>query len=313
VTCHNCNIQCSKFGRDRKGYQRFRCRTCTKTFTQPHNGHISGMYVSTEKAEKVLRLFVEGCSIRSIERITEMHRDTIMRLLTVVGEGCERMLEEKIRKIPVRDVQCDEMWGFVGCKERMKTEDHPATFGDAYCFVAIERGTKLVLAWHLGRRSTRDTEAFTEKIDAATTGRFQITTDGFSAYPDAISLSLGTRVDYAQLIRVYASPVDGEHRYSPPEVVDAVPVPRIGRPAPQRICTSHVERQNLTMRMCIRRLTRLTNGFSKKWTNLKAMLALYFAYYNMCRTHQSIRVTPAMSAGISDHIWSLEELIHACA
>ena len=240
-----------------------------------------------------------------------MHRDSIMRLLALVGERCERMLEDRIRNIRVADVQCDELWGFIGCKERNKAADAPATFGDAYCFVAIERKTKLVLAWHLGRRTIRDTEAFTEKIDAATTGRFQITTDGFSAYPDAISLSLGTRVDFAQLIKVYASPRDGEQRYSPPEVVDAIPVPRIGRPVPRRISTSHVERQNLSMRMCIRRLTRLTNAFSKKWQNLKAALALYFAYYNFCRVHQTLRVTPAMEQGIADRVWTLGELLAA--
>jgi IS1 family transposase len=269
------------------------------------------MYTGTQKAESVLRLLVEGNSIRSVERITGMHRDTIMRLLALVGERCERMLESRIRNLPVSDVQCDEMWGFVGCKEKNKREDTPETFGDAYCFVAIERRTKLVLSWHLGRRTSRDTVAFTEKIDAATTGRFQITTDGFSAYPDAISLCLGTRVDFAQLIKVYASPRDGEQRYSPPEVVDAIPVPRIGRPAPQRISTSHVERQNLTMRMCIRRLTRLTNGFSKKWEHLKAALALYFAYYNFCRVHQTLRVTPAMEHGLTDHVWTLGELLAA--
>jgi transposase-like protein/IS1 family transposase len=311
MTCHNCKTQCGKFGKDRKGYQRFRCAACAKTFTAPHNGHVEGMYVSTEKAEKIVRLLVEGMSIRSIERCTGTHRDTIMRLLVTVGERCERLLEEKIRKTPVRDVQCDEMWGFVGCKERKKTKEHPQTFGDAYCFVAIERKTKLVLTWHLGRRAMRDTVAFTEKIDAATTGRFQITTDGFGAYPDAIQYSLGTRVDFAQLIKVYGSPTDGEHRYSPPEVIESIPVSRIGTPDRQRICTSHVERQNLTMRMCIRRLTRLTNAFSKKWENLKAALALYFAYYNFCRVHQTIRVTPAMQSGITDRISKLEELIYA--
>jgi transposase-like protein len=159
MTCSNCCLSANRFGKDRKGYQRFRCPKCRKTFTQPHNGTIHGMYVSTDKAEMIVRLFVEGTSVRSIERLTGMHRDTILRLLALVGERCERcercerMLEDKIQKVPVRDVQCDEMWGFVGCKERVKTAEHPTTFGDAYCFVAIERKTKLVLAWHLGRRN----------------------------------------------------------------------------------------------------------------------------------------------------------------
>jgi transposase-like protein/IS1 family transposase len=311
MTCHNCKTECSKFGRDRKGCQRFRCATCRKTFTEPHKGTIHGTYASTEKAAIVIRLLAEGNSIRSIERITGMHRDTILRLLVIVGERCERMLEDKISGVRVKDVQCDEIWAYVGCKQRNLREEHPTSFGDAYCFVAIERESKLILAWHLGRRNVFDTEVFTEKINAATTGRFQITTDGFAAYPQAIHYTLGTRVDFAQLYKVYASPTDGEHRYSPPEVVDAIPVPRIGRPEPQRISTSHVERQNLTMRMCIRRLTRLTNAFSKKWQNLKAALALYFAYYNFCRVHQTLRVTSAMQSGLTDHVWTIGELISA--
>lgn len=309
MTCAQCCLSANRFGKDRKGYQRFRCPKCGRTFTQPHNGNVQGMYTSSQRAETVLRLLVEGNSIRSVERITGMHRDTIMRLLILVGERCERMLEERIRRVPVRDVQCDEIWGFVGCKEKNKREEMPATFGDAYCFVALERKTKLVLAWHLGRRTRRDTFAFAEKMDAATGGCFQITTDGFTPYPDAINWCFGSRVDYAQLIKIYASPRDGEQRYSPPEVVDAIPVPRIGRPVPQRICTSHVERQNLSMRMCIRRLTRLTNAFSKNWRNLKAALALYFAYYNLCRVHQTLRVTPAMRTGLTDHVWSVAELL----
>ncbi len=181
--------------------------------------------------------------------------------------------------------------------------------GDAYCFVAIERNTKLVLTWHLGRRTTRDTEAFTEKLNEATAGEFQITTDGFAAYRDAVSYSLGTGVDFAQLIKVYAAAPEGERRYSPAEVVSTEVVPVIGHPNPDKICTSHVERQNLSIRMGMRRMTRLTNAFSKKWENLKAAYALWFAFYNFCRVHQSLRVTPAMGAGISNHVWNLGELL----
>lgn len=312
MTCHNCKVECSKFGRDRKGYQRFRCAECRKTFTAPHNGHLPGMYVTTETAARVIQLLVEGVSVRSVERITGVHRDTIIRTLRTIGEGCERMSARVISKLPVHDVECDEMWGFVGCKEKNVTDEHPSSFGDAYCFVGIERHTKLVLAWHLGRRTSPDTYTFIEKLDVATVGRFQITTDGFGGYPEAIDMNLGTRVDYAQLIKIYASPRDGEQRYSPPEVINAIPVPRLGRPDRQRISTSRVERQNLSMRMCIRRLTRLTNAFSRKWESLKAAIALYFAYYNFVRIHSSLRVTPAMQQGISDHVWSIKELVYAC-
>jgi IS1 family transposase len=208
----------------------------------------------------------------------------------------------------VRDVQCDEIWGFVGCKEKRNLNGDPMR-GDAYCFVAIERNTKLVLSWHLGRRTARDTMAFTEKVNEATSGQFQITTDGFAPYFDAIHTCLGTRVDFAQLIKVYAAPADDEHRYSPASVVEAIAKPVWGQPDPDRICTSHIERQNLSIRMGMRRMTRLTNAFSKKWENLKAAYALWFAFYNFCRVHQTLRVTPAMEAGIASHVWTLEELI----
>ncbi|MGH9327610.1 MAG: IS1 family transposase, partial [Terriglobia bacterium] len=180
---------------------------------------------------------------------------------------------------------------------------------DAYCFTAIERDTKMVMAWHLGRRSARDTVAFTDKLNSATSGRFQVTTDGFSAYRDAIEDSFGADVDFAQLIKVYANPREGEQTYSPAEVVATEVVPVIGRPDPEKICTSHAERQNLTMRMQIRRFTRLTNGFSKKWENHYAALSLWFAYYNFVRIHSSIRVTPAMEAGLTDHAWTIEEML----
>ena len=162
--------------------------------------------------------------------------------------------------------------------------------------------TKLILSWHLGRRTERDTLAFAEKLNEATGGAFQITTDGFSAYFDATHTSLGTRVDYAQLIKVYGTPAEGEHRYSPARIVEVIAKPVWGQPDADRICTSHVERQNLTMRMHIRRLTRLTNAFSKKLENHKAALAIHFAYYSFCRVHQMSRVTPAMEAGLTDHV-----------
>jgi transposase-like protein/IS1 family transposase len=312
MTCHNCKTECRKFGRTRKGQQRYQCCQCRKTYSERTNEHLGGMYTSPEEIEAVVKLFVEGCSVRSIERITGLHRDTILRALVIVGHRCERLLERVAHGLPVSDVQCDEMWGFVGCKEKRNVTGDPER-GDAYCFVAIERNTKMVLAWHLGRRTARDTEAFTEKLNEATAGHFQITTDGFRPYVEAIHYSLGTRVDFAQLIKVYAAPAEDEHRYSPARVIAAVPEPKWGQPDPQRICTSHVERQNLTMRMHIRRLTRLTNAFSKKRENLRAALALHFAWYNLCRTHRPLRVTPAMEAGVSSHVWSIGELLKSAA
>ena len=270
------------------------------------------MYLPMEKATQVLQLLLEGCSIRSTERITDVNRNTILRLLVLAGERCERLMESRIRNVPVDDVQCDEIWGYCFKKEQNKwfREVNRKDIGDAYCFTAIERNSKLLLAWHLGRRDGPSTHSFIGKLRKATSDKwFQLSTDGFAPYVPAIDLALIDRCDYAQVVKVYVSPREGEQRYSPADVVKAVPYPVMGNPDRNRICTSHVERQNLTMRMQIRRLARLTNAFSKKWDNLKAALALYFCWYNFCRVHRSIRMTPAMEAGITDHIWDIAEIM----
>lgn len=314
MVCHNCQLKAQRYGKDRKGNQRFRCLPCNKSFSEPQEKPLGNMYLPMDKALLCLNLLVEGVSIRSIERITGVEKKTILSLLVLVGEKCERLLDEKLRKVKVNDLQLDEMWGFVSMKEKTKKRKgkDDVTLGDAYTFVAIERHSKLVVAWHLGRRTERDTLAFTEKVYQAvdgTEGRFQVSADGFAAYPDALAYSLGTRVDFAQLIKIYGVSDDEDHRYSPSQIKEVVTVPVFGNPDSDRICTSHVERQNLTMRMMMRRLTRLTNGFSKKWENLKAALALHFAYYNFCRIHSTIRCTPAMEAGVTKHVWELKDLL----
>jgi IS1 family transposase len=214
--------------------------------------------------------------------------------------------------VPVKDVQLDEIWGFCFKKQKAIQPGDDPNFGDAYTFVAIERHSKLVLNFALGKRDQATTDIFIEGLRHATAPKpYQLSADGFGTYPSAVENTLSDRVDFAQLIKVYRASVAGEARYSPAEVVSTERVPVIGDPDPKRICTSHIERQNLTMRMQIRRLTRLTNGFSKKFENHWAALCLYFAYYNFCRIHSTIRVTPAMEAGITDHVWDLAELLTA--
>jgi len=226
------------------------------------------------------------------------------------GERCNKLLGEKIRNVPCKDVELDEIWGWVFCKERAKRADHDLSFGDNYCFVAIERNTKLVLNFALGKRDQQTTNVFIEGLRLATArSPYQLTADGFPAYPSAIENTLSDRCDFAQLIKVYRASPEGERRYSPAEVVSTERVPVIGNPDPSRICTSIVERQNLTIRMQMRRLTRLTNAFSKKWENLWAAYCLHFAWYNFVRIHRTLRVTPAMEAGITDRIWSISELL----
>lgn len=314
MNCQTCNTEPQRFARDRKGQQRYRCVPCRKTFVEEKQKLLGKMILAEDKALLCLQLLVEGNSVRSTERITGVHRDTILDLLLVVGEKCERLMEDHIKGLAVSDVQADEIWGFVGMKQKTKNyqgreDDH--TIG-AYCFIGIERNTKLILAWHLGRRTEADTIAFTEKLAHATRGNFQISTDGFKPYQHAVVLSLGAQhVAFAQLVKVYASTREGEQRYSPAECVDCVKIPIYGNPDPEKICTSHIERQNLTVRMSMRRMTRLTNAFSKKWMNHKAAYALYFAHYNFCRVHTTLRVTPAMEAGITTSVWSLADLLVA--
>jgi transposase-like protein/IS1 family transposase len=313
MICRDCEIRCASFGKHRNGLRRFRCVRCKKTYTEAHENLLGAMTVPMEKAVIALKMLVEGSSIRTIERITELHRDTIMRLLVLAGENCERLLAEKITNLRVKDVEADEMWGYVAKKENHKQpeERDSEEIGDAYTFVGMERNTKVILAWHLGRRTKSDTMLFMQKLRRAVNPQhwFQLTTDGFPAYVPAVEYYFGHQIDFAQLIKVYRASSDTEQRYSPGEVAECIPVPVFGNPIPSRICTSHIERQNLTMRMQMRRLTRLTNAFSKKRSNLSAALALHFAYYNFCRIHSSLRVTPAMAAEITDRQWSIAELL----
>jgi transposase-like protein/IS1 family transposase len=315
MTCSDCQTECKRKGKDRKGNQRYQCRQCKRTFTEPHSKPLGGMYTEVAKAEEVLKLLVEGCSVNTIERVTGVHHGTILKILVVAAEKCEKLMGRLIVNVPVRHVECDEIWGFCRKKEahKLPMEADDESIGDAYCFVAIERHSKLVLNFALGRRNQATTDAFIEGLRAATAPqRFQITTDGFQPYISAITTTLSDRCDFAQLIKVYSNAdPEGQRRYSPPDVTHTERVPVMGTPDPAKICTSHVERQNLTIRMQMRRLTRLTNAFSKKWENLWAAYCLHFAWYNFCRIHQALRVTPAMEAGISAKPWTMRELLEA--
>ncbi len=314
MTCQECGADCQRFGRHRNNLRRFRCPKCHKTYTEGHQRTLGTMYVSQDRAVMALQLLLEGNSIRSTERITRMDRNTIMSLLLKAGERCQHLMDEKIRGLNVQDVEVDEIWGYVFKKEahKFKHEEGNQEIGDAYCFVAMERSSKLVLTHYLGKRTAASTDQFISRLALATSkDKYQLTSDGFGPYKPAVKSFLRRRVDFAQLVKVYASSTDGEQRYSPPEVVDALPEVVMGNPDPDFICTSHIERQNLSIRMGMRRMTRLTNAFSKRWTHLEAAYSLWFAYYNWCRVHSSLRVTPCMEAGIESRIWTIAELIGA--
>lgn len=309
-TCQACNTNCQRFGKHRNGLRRFRCPLCKKTYTEEHKRVMDSMYISHDKAILALQLLLEGNSIRSTERISGLDMNTIMKLLVLAGERSQKHLDTLIQGIDVDDVEVDEVWGYCGKREVHKLPDEAYELGDAYCFIGIERTTKLILAHHLGKRDQVATNAFLDKLSIATSWKnFQLSTDGFKCYPKAVPRILGGRVDFATLVKVYGRNRDGEQRYAPAEVIDAVRTVLLGNPDREKICTSIVERSNLSIRMAMRRMTRLTNAYSKKWDNLQAAYSLWFAYYNFARVHSSLKKTPAMVQGITDHVWTISELI----
>ena len=259
----------------------------------------------------VVTALTEGNSIRSIERMTGIHRDTIMRLLVSMGEGCSKLMNATMRGLPCARIQCDEIWTFVGKKARHVRPGESEEFGDAWIFVALDADTKLVPSFVVGKRSSENTQAFMRDLRSRIADhRIQLTTDAYIFFQKAVEAAFGGDADFAQLTKLYGDYGQfGSERYSPPRITEVISKVRSGNPDPAHVSTSFVERQNLTMRMHLRRLTRLTNAFSKKLTNLKAAIALHFAHYNFVRVHSSLRVTPAMASGISSSIWSVEDLI----
>jgi IS1 family transposase len=266
--------------------------------------------LKTENKVAVIAAMVEGNSIRSVERMTGVHRDTIMRLVVRVGQNCERLLDERMRRLPCRFVQAEEIWTYVGKKEkRVGYGDNAKEVGDQYVFVAMDSETKLIPCFRVGKRNAANAWYFVSDLQQRLANRVQLTTDGFRPYKDAVDDAFGVDVDYAMLVKMYSESGLADKRYSPGEIVDVRTIPITGHPHPRFISTSHIERQKLTIRMQLRRFTRLTNAFSKKLENLKAACALHFAHYNFCRVHQALRVTPAMAAGVSPEIWMLESLL----
>ncbi len=313
MNCSKCKSLGKKHGKDRNGNQRFRCLACGKTYTATEK--LEGKNLSADKIELCIKLLVEGNSIRSTERIANVHRDTIIRLLETVGERCLMLQETLVKNVKVADVQADEIWSFIGMKQKTANKqglDEKDQVGNAYTFTAIESDSKLIVAWHLGKRTEQDALIFLEKlynaIDGAT-NRFQMSTDGFRGYDHTVNEVLGTKADYAQVVKIYGKPNPEEIRYSAADCIGIKKRVVCGKPDMEKTSTSYVERANLTMRMSMRRFTRLTNGFSKKWENHNYALALHFAHYNFCRIHKTLRVTPAMAAGISKRVWDLKELI----
>lgn len=313
ITCqHEDSVRC---GKDRKGNQRFKCNGCGKYFLAPVAKPIGDMRISLKDATTAIGLLVEGMSIRSIERITGLHRDTIDDLILTVGENCQRFLDEKIQGVEVNDVEADEVWSFVGCKEKTRVlRGKSPEMGDSWTWIAIERTTKLILTHHVGGRDHESCWSFLLKLKSAVgTGKFQLTTDGLRAYTLNVPYAFGMQVRFAQLIKNYESSQEVT-RYSPAKIKSIEKLPIFGDCDEDRISTSFIERFNLTLRMSSRRHTRLTNAHSKSHKHHVAMQAIVIAHYNFCRKHETLKGnTPAMASKLADRVWTIRQLLENAA
>lgn len=270
--------------------------------------------LSIEARAKVLALLVEGTSINATCRISGAAKNTVLKLLRDVGAACADYQDGAMRGLALNKVQCDEIWSFVGMKQKNVPDELQGELGngDVYTWTAIDADTKLVPCWHVGARDAESAHLFINDLASRLTKRIQLTTDGHKAYLEAVEEAFGADVDYAMLVKIYGNESNSksdQRRYSPAAFARAEKRVITGNPDMSEVSTSYVERQNLTMRMHMRRFTRLTNAFSKKLENHMAAISLHFMHYNFCRIHKSLRVTPAMEAGIAEHVWSLEEVV----
>lgn len=266
--------------------------------------------LSTAERAAVVKALVEGCSIRSTVRLTGISKNTISKLLVDLGAACTRYQDQALRNLPCKRIQCDEIWSFVGGKDRnLSQEKREQGLGSIWTWTAICADTKLIPSWLVGARDAGSAYEFMQDVASRLRYRVQMTTDAHRAYLNAVEDAFGADIDYATLQKLYGNDPEEEKRYSPAKCIGVECKIVQGDPDPKHISTSYVERQNLTMRMSMRRFTRLTNAFSKKVENHAAAIAVYFMYYNFGRIHQTLRVTPAMEAGVTNHVWSIEEIV----
>ncbi|MDO9255408.1 MAG: IS1 family transposase [Bacteroidales bacterium] len=270
--------------------------------------------LNTAKRAQIIGMLVEGNSMRATSRMADCSINTVTKLLVDVGTACSQYQHETLRNLPCKHIQCDEIWSFCYSKEKNVPEERKGEFGigDVYTWTAICSDTKIVPSFLVGNRTAEYANAFALDLASRLSHRVQLTTDGLKMYLDAVEGAFGADIDYAMLIKKYGSSeaTNDERRYSPAVCTGTEIKPISGNPDMDKASTSYVERQNLTMRMSMRRFTRLTNGFSKKIENLEHAVALHFMHYNFARVHKTLRVTPAMEVGVSNHVWTLEEIVN---
>lgn len=316
MKCPKCSCEQSvKCGKDRKGQQRFRCEGCRKTFVEPHA--LAGKKTSLDDAAKILSMLLEGMSVRACSRISGMTPKAILSIVVQAGESCAKFMESQIRNIPVSVCEIDELWAFFHCKRKTAERNgySPEVGGDRYTFCAIDRDSKLLLCWHNGPRDATEAWRFADKLYLAVDGSPTICSDGFTPYYSAIALTFRHEVNHGMIIKHFQSSVarDAQARYSPGSITGVEKKVVCGDVTESEIGTSRIERQNLSIRMHNRRLTRLTNAHSKTARNHDAMTGLYFAWANWCRKHSTIKTTPAVKAGLTDRQWTIAELLMAAA
>jgi transposase-like protein/IS1 family transposase len=304
----------TKHGKDRKGAQRWKCNRCGSTVTRQMERPLGSMRIELAQAANVLRMLLEGMSIRACRRITGLKIQTICDLIIHVGDNCGRLLESKIKAIPASYVEMDELWSFVGMKAKTAAQKMLGPeVGDSWTWLAIDADTKLILSHAVGLRDESTCQRFLTRLNKATTGRMQVTSDGLGLYTYNVPFTLGTRVDFAQLIKSYSNTQE-ETRYSPGTIMKAEKVARFGLPDMDRVSTSYSERLNLSVRMHVRRFTRLTNAHSKSVAHHDAMMNIFVAWYNFARRNEALKKqTPAMASGLTDRAWSIEDLLRNAA
>lgn len=263
------------------------------------------------KRVQIVNMLVEGSSLRSTSRVCDVSINTVTKVLVEVGRACERFHDDTVRKVEVKRLQCDEIWSFVYAKEKNVPEGMEGEAGDVWTWTALDSDSKLMVSWFVGSRDAQAAYEFLSDVRSRVTTRMQMTSDGLSAYVPAVDAVFGQYIDFAQLVKIYGNPEGkgNEKRYSPAECTGTKKIAVTGRPQHEHVSTSHVERQNLTMRMAMRRFTRLTNAFSKKIENHCHAIALHFVHYNFVRIHKSLRVTPAMEAGLTTELMTIADIV----
>ncbi len=268
--------------------------------------------LAIEKRVQIVNLLVEGNSLRAISRISGCSINTVTKLLVDIGKACQIFHDAKVLNVKSKRVQCDEIWSFVYSKQKNVPEGMDGEAGDVWTWVGIDADTKLAVSWLVGNRDAETANIFMQDVAGRLANRVQLTTDGLKAYIDAVDTAFGANIDYAQLVKLYGGDGSGtgnERKYSPVECIGSKKITVAGRPDEKHVSTSYIERQNLTMRMHMRRFTRLTNAFSKKVENHCHAIALHFVYYNFCKIHKTLRVTPAMEAGLTQDIMEISDIV----